>query len=248
MNKSIKLYNEDNIKIWGDYLTHVDIKFNGYKPKIQNDSKHYAVIIEPRQHLNLALVMKSTLYYLNENESPIKWGLQIFHGTNNEDYVKNITKDWVGVEYFNMGVRNLSNIEHSEYMETSNFWKNVKGDKALIFQTDSLLLRSGVDEFLPYDYVGAPWRKPKENQWVGNGGLSLRTVSKMIEICENNPVTEQIWEDIYFMKHMKGIGVADVETASKFSMEDVFSKNPLGVHNPIRHIEPKQLKKVLFKK
>jgi hypothetical protein len=31
-------------------------------------------------------------------------------------------------------------------------------------------------------------------------------------------------------------------------MEDVFSKNPLGVHNPIRHIEPKQLKKVLFKK
>ena len=50
------------------------------------------------------------------------------------------------------------------------------------------------------------------------------------------------------MKHMKGMGVADVETASKFSMEDVFSKNPLGVHNPIRHIEPKQLKKVLFKK
>ena len=78
MSKLIKLSNEDNIKIWGDYLTHVDIKFNGYKPKIQNDSKHYAVIIEPRQHLNLALVMKSTMFHLNENESPIKWGLQIF--------------------------------------------------------------------------------------------------------------------------------------------------------------------------
>ena len=91
-----------------------------------------------------------------------------------------------------MGIRNLSNIEHSEYMETSGFWKNVKGEKALIFQTDSLLLRSGIDEFLSYDYVGAPWRKPKENQLVGNGGLSLRTVSKMIEICENNSVTEQI--------------------------------------------------------
>jgi hypothetical protein len=59
MNKLIKLYNEDNIKIWGDYLTHVDIKFNKFKPKIQNDSKYYAVIIEPRQHINLTLAMKS---------------------------------------------------------------------------------------------------------------------------------------------------------------------------------------------
>jgi hypothetical protein len=132
-------------------------------------------------------------------------------------------------------------------METVDFWKKVKGKKTLIFQTDSLLLRDGIDEFLNYDYIGAPWRKPKENQWVGNGGLSLRTVSKMIEICENYPTEEQILEDIYFMKHMKGNGVADIETAMKFSMEDVFSPNPLGVHNPIRHIEPEQLRKVLYK-
>jgi hypothetical protein len=146
-----------------------------------------------------------------------------------------------------MGVDNLTNIQHSEYMESVNFWRKVKGKKALIFQTDSLLLRNGIDEFLEYDYVGAPWRKPKENQWVGNGGLSIRTVSKMVEICDNNSVTEQIWEDIYFMKHMKGVGVADIETAMRFSMEDVFSPNPLGVHNPIRHITPEQLKKVLYK-
>jgi hypothetical protein len=47
---------------------------------------------------------------------------------------------------------------------------------------------------------------------------------------------------------MEGNGVADIETAMKFSMEDVFSPNPLGVHNPIRHIGPEQLKKVLYKK
>jgi hypothetical protein len=55
-------------------------------------------------------------------------------------------------------------------------------------------------------------------------------------------------EDIYFMKYMEGNGVVDIETAMKFSMEDVFSPNPLGVHNPIRHIGPEQLKKVLYKK
>ena len=226
-----------------EYVKHV-----GYIPPIPKETDYYAVIIEPRNHPNLLTVIKSTMFHLNENDSPIKWGLQIFHGNQNKELVKNIQLSLGNVILTNIEVDNLTNIEHSEYMESVDFWGKVKGNKALIFQTDSLLLRGGIDDFLEYDYVGAPWRKPKENQWVGNGGLSLRTVSKMIEICENNPVTEQIWEDIYFMKHMKGIGVADIETAMRFSMEDVFSPNPLGVHNPIRHITPEQLKKVFYKK
>jgi hypothetical protein len=144
-------------------------------------------------------------------------------------------------------VDNFTNVEHSEYMESNEFWLKVKGEKALIFQTDSLLLREGVDEFLEYDYIGAPWRKPKENQLVGNGGLSLRTVAKMVEVCYNHKPVEQIWEDIFFIKHLAGKGVANVETAKKFSMEDVYSTNPFGVHNPIRHIDPELLRSVLFK-
>ena len=240
--------NEECKKIWEQFLLEEQVKYVGYTPPIPKETDYYAVIIEPRNHPDLLTVIKSTMFRLNENDSSIKWGLQIFHGNQNEDMVKNIQLSLGNVITTNMNVDNLTNIEHSEYMESVDFWGKVKGKKALIFQTDSLLLRGGIDEFLGYDYVGSPWRKPKENQWVGNGGLSMRTVSKMIEICENNPVTEQIWEDIYFMKHMKGVGVADIETAMRFGMEDVFSPNPLGVHNPIRHITPEQLKKVLYKK
>lgn len=239
--------NEESKKIWEQFLMEEYVKYLNYVPYIPKETDYYAVIIEPRIHTDLLTVIKSTMYHLNETDSEIKWGLQIFHGNQNKEAVENIKLSLDNIITTNMNVDNLTNIEHSEYMETVDFWKKVKGNKALIFQTDSLLLRGGIDEFLNYDYVGAPWRKPKENQWVGNGGLSLRTVSKMIEICENNPVTEQIWEDIYFMKHMKGIGVADIETAMRFGMEDVFSPNPLGVHNPIRHITPEQLKKVLYK-
>lgn len=240
--------NEECKKIWDQFLVEEHIKFIDYQPIIFDNTGYCAVIIEPRNHSDLLTTIKSTMYHLNENNSNIKWGLQIFHGNQNEEMVENIQLSFNNVTITNIGVDNLTNIQHSEYMENVDFWRKVKGEKALIFQTDSLLLREGIDEFLEYDYIGAPWRKPKENQWVGNGGLSLRTVSKMIEICENNPVTEQIWEDIYFMKHMKGVGVADIETAMRFSMEDVFSPNPLGVHNPIRHITPEQLKKVLYKK
>ena len=240
--------NEESKKVWEQFLTDEYKKHVGYSPVIANETDHYAVIIEPRNHIDLLTVIKSTMYHLNETNSPIKWGLQIFHGNQNKELVENIKLSLGNVVLTNIGIDNFTHEEHSMYMERVEFWEQVKGTKALIFQTDSLLLRSGIDDFLKYDYVGAPWRKPKENQWVGNGGLSLRTVSKMIEICENNPITEQILEDIYFMKYMKGIGVADIETAMKFSMEDVFSPNPLGVHNPIRHIGPEQLKRVLYKK
>lgn len=243
----MKKLNEESKKIWDEFLIQEHVKYTEYIPSIPKETDYYAVIIEPRLHPDLLTVIKSTLYHLNETDSPIKWGLQIFHGNENKLIVENIKSIINNVVLTNMGVDNLTHEEHSRYMESVGFWKQVKGTKALIFQTDSLLLRSGIDDFLGYDYVGAPWRKPKENQWVGNGGLSLRSVKKMIEICENNPVNEEILEDIYFMKHMKGVGVADIETAMKFSMEDVFSPNPLGVHNPIRHIEPEQLKKVLYK-
>jgi hypothetical protein len=243
----MKKLNEECKKIWDQFMTQEYVKHIDYIPPVYKNTDYYAVIIEPRYHADLITVIKSTMFHLNETDSSIKWGLQIFHGNKNEKLVKDIQSSLGNVITTNIGVDDFTHEEHSRYMETTDFWKKVRGKKALIFQTDSLLLRSGVDEFLKYDYIGAPWRKPKENQWVGNGGLSLRTVSKMIEICENNPVQEQIWEDIYFMKHMKGNGVADIETAMKFSMEDVFSPNPLGVHNPIRHIEPEQLKKVLYK-
>ena len=212
-------YNEDAKLIWESFLNKTDVYFSQYKPFIEKNTNYYAVIIEPREHTDMLLSIRNTMYYLNENNSKIKWGLQIFHGTKNEKFVKSFSKNW----------------------------KNVKGDKALIFQTDSLLLRSGIDEFLEYDYIGAPWRKPKEGQLVGNGGLSLRSVTKMVEICDKYSPNQQIWEDIFFIKHLKGQGVADYETAKRFSMEDVYSINPLGVHNPIRHIDPELLRSVLFK-
>jgi hypothetical protein len=161
--------------------------------------------------------------------------------------VKNITKEWKNVYYENLGVGNVTKEEYNDLLMTPDFWKKIKGEKVLIFQTDSVLLRSGIDEFIKYDYVGAPWRKPKEGKLVGNGGLSLRSVTKMIEICYKHKETEHIWEDIYFIKHLNGYGVPDVETAKRFSMEDVYSPDPLGVHNPIRHIEPTLLKEVLYK-
>mgnify|MGYP006352443503 FL=1 len=54
-----------------------------------------------------------------------------------------------------------------------------------------------MDQFLKYDYAGAPW--PWLNK-AGNGGFSLRTVDVMTEACIkcNNGRSVHYNEDLYF--------------------------------------------------
>ena len=242
-----KKYNEINIPIWKDHLRNMEKELEWYTPNIKSGTTHYAMTLEPRHHEDLYITMKTCMYYLNETDSNIKWGLQIFCGCDNHEYIMDMVKDWGEVIVINLEIPSLTKVEYNTLFIDVEFWKTVKGDKVFTFQLDSILLRSGIDEFLDYDYIGAPWRKPKEGSYVGNGGLSLRTRNVMLEISVTNKIKEVIWEDIYFVKHLKGKGVPDVDTASKFSMEDVYSSNPLGVHYPIKHIEPNLLSEVLFK-
>jgi hypothetical protein len=64
--------------------------------------------------------------------------------------------------------------KNTELLKSIEFWELVEGEIILNFQIDSLLLRDNIEEFLYYDFIGAPWSKPKEGKFVGNGGLSIR--------------------------------------------------------------------------
>lgn len=69
----------------------------------------------------------------------------------------------------------------------------------LVFQTDSMLCansRQSLNNWLDYDWVGAPWHP--SGRFGGNGGLSLRRVSAIIEILryqtrEPNTEPEDVW-------------------------------------------------------
>ena len=237
-------YKIENQKLFKEHLNLIKSKLIDYTPILPACTDYYAVLVEFRDLPETITIVKEHMYFLNETNSPIKWGLQIFHCEHNEKQIKESLKDIKNIDFINLQPKNITNRkEHTEILKTVDFWEKVRGEKILMFQTDSLLLRSGVDEFLKYDYIGAPWSKPKEGQIVGNGGLSLRTKQKMIEICIKHKDYDETLEDIYFNKHLNGVGVADIETAKKFSMEDIYSPNPLGIHNPIK-IETKLLKNV----
>ena len=148
--------------------------------------------------------------------------------------------------------RTLSDISHyNEIMMDISFWKEFEHfQKVLIFQTDTMIYRSGIEQFYEYDYVGAPW--PTELRLpvcVGNGGFSLRTISAMIDCLSKRknikipPYTQYVTnakrlkgkqpEDVFFSQGMSQLGykIPSSIIASSFSIETIkHNHRTIGSH------------------
>jgi len=218
------------------------------------NSGKFCVIVEPRQHPNLIPVIKNFMYLLQHTG----WGLIVYHGPDNERFVKDGLKDVLPqhrVHYVRMAQQNLTPREYSAMLCNPMFWQclldGFRCEHALIFQCDTLLLKGceAIDSFLKYDYVGAPWPdggmgavlSPNNQQTrmtVGNGGLSLRNVRAMLAIARKYPYshTSRVPEDVYFSHWLKVheniYWVPTSEVASAFAMEHVYNPDAAGLHAP----------------
>jgi len=149
--------------------------------------KYSAVIIEPRSHPALEFVLNNFTTNLNDD-----WGFIIFHGNLNYNYIINIITKIpnynIRIKLINLNVDNLTIEMYNNLLKNINLYENIPTETFLIFQTDTLInpkYKDLIYEFIDYDYVGAPWIS---NGDVGNGGLSLRKKSKMIEIIKKKNI------------------------------------------------------------
>jgi len=218
---------------WSNYLNHFNKPNEEFN--ICNDADKYCVIVEPRSIELLILVIKNFMYLLQEK----KWGLIIFHGTDNEEFIKNRLNGIANIHYININKPNLLSNEYNDLLCSYDFWSNIKEKNAkyvLIFQTDTLLFKNDLDEFMEYDYVGSPWSV----KWmgmleVGNGGLSIRNVDAMLSITKYClRLQYQKNEDVYFCYWciMRNFKIAPVDVAKKFAVETVYYDSPCGIHKP----------------
>jgi hypothetical protein len=129
--------------------------------------------------------------------------------------------------------------EYSELLmnkDTSIIYDKIPTEMFLIFQTDTVIIQENKDfinEFLNYDYVGAPWSS--DSNHVGNGGLSLRRKSKMIEIIEKeDEYRRQLPEDVFFAQSAQtNLNKPNPYEASKFSIENWLGCGvSFGCHKP----------------
>jgi hypothetical protein len=206
-----------------------------------------AVIVEPRFHPSLPIVLNNFNSNLDNN-----WNFLIFHGSDNKKYIENIFNTIQTTKkctYINLNKNNLTIKEYNKLLYSYFFYLHIETEHFLVFQTDTLLSNTNsknIYKFLEYDYVGAPWRH--RNKQIGNGGLSLRKKSKMLELLNSNFSFKvlNINEDLFFSgsrlnENNIKIHKPTPELAKQFSVESVFSTNSVGLHKPWIYFNNKQL-------
>jgi len=148
-------------------------------------------------------------------------------------------------------------------MTNPDFWKDYFDyERVLIFQRDTAVLRTGIEEFFEYDYVGAPCYNFVRDQTIQNGGLSLRNPRTMEYICrlygwktdlQDLMVVGQyssasfFAEDIFFclrlIKYRAGV-LAPLEVSKKFSCEAKFELGTLGYHRIDAYLSEEEVEQV----
>lgn len=153
-------------------------------------------------------------------------------------------------------------IDRLDYVEYSRFivyelWKHIDTDYALLIQSDGFVVSPNhwQDDFLNYDYIGAPWNLPQDDfsfrdafgniVRVGNGGFSLRS-KKLLSLptklnLEWKPYFGFYNEDGFFTCHNRhlfeaeGCVYAPLDVAKYFSHEaelpETIGITPFGFHS-----------------
>lgn len=127
----------------------------------------------------------------------------------------------------------------------NHLYKYVDTDFVLLFQNDGFILNPNnwSDDFLNYDYIGAPWPIYDKSR-VGNGGFSLRSkkflnIVKDLNYLEKTPSYGEAFtpEDHLLCKHyynfltQAGIKFAPVDLAIRFSFEQPLPEYPFWTHD-----------------
>lgn len=133
----------------------------------------------------------------------------------------------------------ITNRKQYSRIMLKDVYQYIETDHVLVVQYDGMAIdrNKWTDDFLGYDYIGAPWPWHNENN-VGNGGFSLRS-RRLIELVSRDDFefNEDLNEDENIARYNRsqlesyGIRFADVGTAARFSHErEAGRKDSFGFH------------------
>ena len=135
-------------------------------------------------------------------------------------YLKN---DWINL--FNLQLDYLcfenkyfkSVFTYNNLLCDLGFYKKFTGyERLLIIHSDAWIFKDSLNEFLSFDYVGAPWSHPpiylekygvEDKGLVGNGGFSLRNVKYVTTLLKSDKqmftLKEMLYNVVLLMTHFE---------------------------------------------
>ena len=218
-------------------------------PEIYKNLEYEAVLVEYRCFPHVEFIIRN-----NINKLGSKWSHTIVCGNLNYSFMLDICgKISKNIKVIKTNYDGLNQSTYSKFLASLDFWSLLIGEKILIYQEDSIIFKTNIEDFLAFDYIGAPWPLEQNDnaKGVGNGGFSLRTKKCMINVINQIAIEETYYsvstknfmiknnmtvlpEDVYFSKNIIdfNIGkVADFKTAFNFSTESIVNVSSFGGHN-----------------
>lgn len=246
------------------WMKYKSLDLEKIKMNILKDSKNCVLLVDNRK--NMLSVLAAFITFSNLQTQ--SWSLIIATRKENESwYTSHLGKN---VRFINHDLLEINpfNIElYNSILKDCEFWKDIgklSSNKCIVIQDDGFIIRPGAEEFMIFDWVGAPWPKSQNlidvgvTSFVGNGGLSLRSIPSMINItsdlesCKHllfnmnmQPIPEDVYFSIEMVKH--GYLLPSESKANSFSSEMILNKDAIGIHKPWGYFPLNDVIELFFK-
>ena len=217
-------------------------------PNLRLNLNKEAVLVEYRPLPHLEVLLRNMIYNLGNT-----WSYTIICGIDNFQQVNTFCKSISNnIKIIKTCDNNITQNEYNNRLCSHSFWDYFFGEKILIYQEDTCIFKKNIDDFINYDYVGAPFGAQCVSPVnVGNGGFSLRTKSVMKQIIDACPPEtfetklsfvknykikfelDLYPEDIYYSQCIQTYSLGKISphnVAKKFASEQVFTDDCLGMH------------------
>jgi hypothetical protein len=222
---SIKKFEIDKL-INYRYFCYKYIEFSRtYKiPELIINNTNNCVIVEFNNYPHIEFTIRNSIHKLNNN-----WTYTIVCCDDNYEFIKNIcntiSSNIILVKY----TKCVNYNDYNNMLLDIHFWNLLSGEKILLFQEDTLILKKEFDHFMKYDYIGMIYHilDIDNNQIrMGNTGITFLNKDLIINILNNYDYKKE-------KENQKIIKYRELLQLDKYPADIFFSKtiikNNLGI-------------------
>jgi hypothetical protein len=189
--------------------------------------KNSIVIYETRKHPNLEFLIYNLTYFARN------WGLIIYCSAENYYFIQDILKHNKYKAQLNIvredeGGKEVRD-EYNKFLKSKDFWNSLLCKNVLLCEMDAYLRSPLPENVANFDYVCCKW--PWHPNLAGGGGISIRNVNSMKNICEKFPtLTDELFaQDNWVAEGANRLNLSYNNTYLVESTHNII--NPLGFHN-----------------
>ena len=226
---------------YGRFLLDFDLEHAAMTHRNRPGNTRCALIIETRPLFFLPMVVRNVMHFLGP-----RWNLRVLGSPRSLRYLEESLPGWDLSPAEVTPRPRLAIADYNRLLLSPRLWEALPEDKVLVFQSDSLLTGPNIEDFEEYDYIGAPCGTFDEN-YIANGGLSLRTRETMLECLRRHTPEATEPEDVFFTRAARrgGVRMPDFKTATLFSVESVYTGHPVGVHGTDKFFHPVEVAELI---